>query len=89
MNNHIDKVPTYVDLKSLTTFDYIGYPIPVIDDEAECDEDMCLYSGIILGNGYIDSGYQHVSFYRDKGADMLKVLIDFLNKYKIEYSKYA
>lgn len=89
MNNNIDKVPTYVDLKSLTTFDYIGYPIPTVDDEVECDEDMCLYSGIILGNGYIDSGYQHVSFYRDKGADMLKALIDFLNKYKIEYSKYS
>ena len=82
--DNIQKQPKYVALKTLTTFDYIGYPIPVVDDEVECDEDMCLYSGILLGNGYIENNYQYVSFYRDKGADMCKALIDFLNKHKID-----
>ena len=89
MSNNIQKQPKYVALKTLTTFDYIGYPIPVVDDEVECDEEMCLYSGILLSNGYIENNYQYVSFYRDKGADMCKALIDFLNKHKVEYSKYS
>ncbi len=35
MNNNIDKVPKYVYLKTLTTFDYIVYPIPIIDYDVE------------------------------------------------------
>merc|ERR1711906_105074 len=52
MQNNLNKKAKYVDLKSLTTFDYVGYPIPIIENEIECDEAMCLYSGILLGNGY-------------------------------------
>jgi ribonucleoside-diphosphate reductase alpha subunit len=88
MQNNLNKKAKYVDLKSLTTFDYVGYPIPIIENEIECDEAMCLYSGILLGNGYTENGIQYVSFYKDKGNEMKNNLIKFLNKYKVEYSSY-
>lgn len=89
MNNNIDKRPEYLELKNLTEFDYIGYPVPVIEDELTYENDLCMFSGILLGNGYIENGYQYVEFYKDKGSDMKKFLLNFLNENTIEYSTYT
>ena len=89
IENNKKPTPSYVAVKDLTSFDYIGYPIPIFNNETEYDEDMCMYSGIISGNGSVVGDEQKVSFYRDKGYDMRMFLINFLKQHKVEHSVYS
>ena len=89
LNNNLKPQPEYIAVENLTTFDYIGYPIPDVDDEETYDEELCKFTGIVMGNGVINNQNEcTVSFYRDKGYNMRMFLLKYLNSKEVEYSTF-
>tara|TARA_Y100000389_G_scaffold205100_1_gene263158 strand:- start:2601 stop:5873 length:3273 start_codon:yes stop_codon:yes gene_type:complete len=87
LENENKIIPKFIDAKKLTTFDYIGYPIPDTDVDDLYDDDYCMFSGIVFGNGVIEKDICEVSFYRDKGYDSRMFLVNYLSDNDIEHEQ--
>jgi ribonucleoside-diphosphate reductase alpha subunit len=86
LKENLKPKPKYVEIEKISTFDYVGYPIPQFNEEIDEDEDYCYYTGIIIGNGYIQDNNQIVSFYKEKGTEMKNFLLQYLKNNKIVYN---
>jgi hypothetical protein len=79
--------PSFVEVEKLNTFDYIGYPIPSSDSDESYEDNYCIFSGIVYGNGSLEKDTYEVSFYRDKGYNSKQFLINYLLENEIKYEQ--
>ena len=82
LDDNLHFEPKYVDASKLTTFDYIGYPIPQKQNDNSYDKDDCVFAGFMFCNGYENKNKSIIYFYKGKNKDFV---IDYFNKKSIEY----
>tara|TARA_E500000331_G_scaffold356324_1_gene414300 strand:+ start:1066 stop:5025 length:3960 start_codon:yes stop_codon:yes gene_type:complete len=99
LNNNPDHKADFVSCNTLTSFDYIGYPIPDINGDSSgdtvtgvVDEDIYTshhskMSGIVFGNGTVVGDTASVKFYKQKGIDARNFLKEYLSDNNTEYSE--